>query len=163
MPGFIDPTLYRVPLNHSRRSLPAVSTWHDGSPIKGDFVPPYGKCAEFVHLRNPYSPGDRTADIHYQAEAWTSRISLLSWHLVHLVDSLELWVTQVPDEGPVRAAGAIADGLWSLSITEGPLSKDAPTTPIVSLLYGTADNGASASCGSASRYTPAEPRDLPSH
>jgi hypothetical protein len=63
-----------------------------------------------LHSRNPYSPEDPTIDIHCSVEEWLAHIKkLLSWHFVHLVDSLELWVVQVPNEGPVRAVGVIAD------------------------------------------------------
>ena len=83
----------------------------DGYLTKDDFVLLYDKCAEVLHSRNPYSPEDPTIDIHYKVEEWLIRIKkLLSWHFVHLVDSLQLWVVQVPNEGPVRTFGALADG-----------------------------------------------------
>jgi hypothetical protein len=66
---------------------------------------------EVLHSRNPYSPDDTTIDIRYKAEEWLIRIKkLLNWHFIHLFDSFQLWVVHVPNEGPVRTFGAIADG-----------------------------------------------------
>ena len=64
-----------------------------------------------LHSRNPYSPGDPTVNIHYSVEEWLRQIkTFLRWHYSHLVDTPGLWVIQVPNDGPVRAVTAIADG-----------------------------------------------------
>lgn len=110
----VHPTFYPIPLKEPQEVTPGRKHFdrtEDGCLTADDFVLLYDKCAEVLHSRNPYSPEDPTIDICHKAEDWLARIKmLLSWHFVHLVDSQELWVIQVPNEGPVRTVGAIADG-----------------------------------------------------
>jgi hypothetical protein len=110
----VNPTFYPIPLKEPQEVAPGhkhLDRIENGYLTKDDFVLLYDGCAEVLHCRNPYSPEDPTINIRYTVEEWLSRIkTLLSWHFVHLVDSLELWVIQVPNEGPVRAVRAAAGG-----------------------------------------------------
>jgi hypothetical protein len=66
---------------------------------KDNFVMLYDGCAEVLHCRNPYAPGDPTINVHFTVEEWLRRIKLfLSLHFVQLVDTPGLWVIQVPNE-----------------------------------------------------------------
>src|ERR1700719_4649129 len=72
----------------------------------------------------PNAPGNSTINVKHTVEEWSRRIkSLLGWHFVQLVDSNELWVAQVPNEGPVHAFRAAAARTASGSgsrLTTGP-------------------------------------------
>ncbi len=117
MLGFIEkinPTFYPVPLNRPQELAPGRKHFdrvEDGYLTKDDFVMLYDGCAEVLHCRNPYAPGDTTINLHFTVEEWLRRIKiLLNWHFVQLVDIPGLWVIQVPNEGPVRAVAALANG-----------------------------------------------------
>lgn len=117
MLGFIEnvnPAFYPVPLKAPQEMAPGHKHFdriENGYLTKDELALLYDRCAEVLHCRNPYSPDDPMIDIKYRLEEWLDRIKrLLGWHFVQLVDSLELWVVQVPNEGPVRAFRAAADG-----------------------------------------------------
>lgn len=117
MLGFIEklnPMFYPVPLNEPKELAPSRKHFDRvevGYLTKDDFVVLYDGCAEVLHCRNPYASGDTTINVHFTIEEWLRRIKLLlSWHFVQLVDTPGLWVIQVPNEGPVRALAALADG-----------------------------------------------------
>jgi len=117
MLGFVEkvnPAFYPIPLEEPKEVAPGRRHFErveDAYLTKDDFVMLYDGCAEVLHCRNPYAPGDPTINVHFTVEEWLRRIKLLlSWHFVQLVDSPELWVIQVPNEGPVRVVTALADG-----------------------------------------------------
>jgi hypothetical protein len=117
MLGFIEkvnPNFYPVPLKPPQeiaRGQKHFDRVTEDYLTKDDFVTLYDGSAEVLHCRNPYTPGDPTIDVRYKVDEWSNRIkTLLGWHFVQLVDVHGLWVIQVPNEGPVRASGAMADG-----------------------------------------------------
>jgi hypothetical protein len=117
MLGFIEkvnPAFYPIPLKEPQEVAPGRRHFdrvEDGYLTKDDFVMLYDGCAKVLHCRNPYAPGDPTINVHFTVEEWLRRIKLLlGWHFVQLVDTPGLWVIQVPNEGPVRAVTALADG-----------------------------------------------------
>jgi hypothetical protein len=117
MLGFVErvnPNFYPIPLKPPQEIAPGQKHFDrvtDGYLTKEDFARLYDGSAGVLHCRNPYAPGDPTINVKYTVDEWSRRIkALLSWHFVQLVDSLELWVIQVPDEGPVHAFRAAADG-----------------------------------------------------
>jgi hypothetical protein len=119
MLGFVEkvnPVFYPIPIKPPREIAPGQKHFHrieDGYLTQDDFVTLYDGSAEVLHCRNPYAPGDSTIHVKYTADEWSRRIkALLSWHFVQLVDVQGLWVIQVPNDGPVRAFMAAADGAF---------------------------------------------------
>ena len=117
MLGFIEkvnPNFYPIPLKEPREIAPGRKHFdrvEDGYLTQDGFVTLYDGCAEVLHCRNPYAPGDPTIDVRYPVEEWVRRIkTLLNWHFVQLVDTPGLWVIQMPNEGPVHGILAMADG-----------------------------------------------------
>jgi hypothetical protein len=117
MLGFIEKVntnFYPIPLKEPQEIAPGQKHFarvESGYLTKEDFETLYDGCAEVLHCRNPYSPGDPTISIVHPVEEWISRIkTLLRWHYVQLVDTTGLWVIQVPNDGPVRTVTALADG-----------------------------------------------------
>lgn len=116
MLGFIEkvnPNFYPIPLKEPREI--ALGKKHfdrveQGFLTKEQFVQLYDDSAELIHCRNPYAPTDASA-VTPGPDEWSRRFkALLSWHLVQLVDVAGIWVVQVPNEGPVTAFMAAADG-----------------------------------------------------
>jgi hypothetical protein len=117
MLGFIEKVnaaFYPIPLKEPQKLAPGRKHFdrvEDGYLTKEDFILLYDGCAEVLHCRNPYAPGDPTINVNFTVEEWSRRIKLLlRWHFVRLVDTPGLWVIQIPNEGPVRVVTAIADG-----------------------------------------------------
>lgn len=110
----VNPKFYPVPVKPPQETAPSRKYFArvaDGFLTKEDFTALYDGSAEVLHCGNPYAPDNPTIDVKYAVDEWSRRIkALLSWHLVQLVDVHGLWMIQVPNEGPVRAFPAIADG-----------------------------------------------------
>ena len=116
MLGFIEkvnPNFYPIPLKEPREIAPGKKYFdrvEQGFLTKEQFVRLYDDSAELIHCRNPYASGDATS-VKHSPEDWSKRFkALLSWHLVQLVDVTGIWVVRVPNEGPVTAFMAAADG-----------------------------------------------------
>jgi hypothetical protein len=117
MLGFIEKVnanFYPIPLKEPQEISPGGKHFdriETGYLTKSDFEALYDGCAEVLHCRNPYAPGDPTINITHPVEEWLRRIkTLLAWHFVQLVDTPGLWVIKVPNDGPVQAVLAMADG-----------------------------------------------------
>jgi len=117
MLGFVEkvnPNFYPIPLKPPQETAPGHKFFDritDGYLTQEDFAMLYDGSAEVLHCRNPYAPGDPTINVKYTVDEWSRRIkALLGWHFVQLVDVPGLWVIQVPNEGPIHAVMAIADG-----------------------------------------------------
>ena len=108
----INPNFYPIPLKAPQEIAPGQKHFDlvkNDYLTKDDFIFLYDRCAEVLHCRNPYSLEDPTINIKYTVEEWFNRIkTLLSWHSVQLVDSLQRWVIQVQNEGAVQLFSAAA-------------------------------------------------------
>jgi hypothetical protein len=116
MLGFIEkvnPKFYPIPLLEPREIAPGKKHFdrlEQGFLTKEQFVQLYDDSAELIHCRNPYAPSNATTVTHGPDE-WSKRFkALLSWHFVQLVDVPGIWVVRVPNQGPVTAFMAAADG-----------------------------------------------------
>ncbi len=75
----------------------------DGFLTRDDFVFLYKCASEALHTHNPYREGDQTIRIRHRAQEWVTRFQrLLSWHVVTLLNG-DVWVTNVPGEGPIQS------------------------------------------------------------
>jgi gamma-glutamylcyclotransferase (GGCT)/AIG2-like uncharacterized protein YtfP len=118
MLGFIEkvnPNFYPIPLLEPREIAPGKKHFdrvEQGFLTKEHFVQLYDNSAELIHCRNPYAPSNATTVTHGPDE-WSKRFkALLSWHLVQLVNVPGIWVVRVPNQGPVTAFMAQADGAF---------------------------------------------------
>ena len=74
----------------------------DGVFTRDDFERLYTCCAEVLHLPNPYKGGSATVPTANTIENWVRRIQrLLGRHRVGLLSG-DVWVVEVPGDGPVR-------------------------------------------------------------
>jgi hypothetical protein len=100
----INPEFYPLPVDPPKtqpdgiKHLAAV----DGFLTKDDFVSLYDVTGNFLHVRNPFDTRDPVIRMRYSVKQWLERIqALLTLHVVRLVDG-NVWVVQVPEQGPVR-------------------------------------------------------------
>jgi hypothetical protein len=69
---------------------------------KDDFISLYDVANEFLHVGNPFTMKDPVIRMRYNVRQWLERIqALLALHIMHLVEG-NVWVVQVPEEGPVH-------------------------------------------------------------
>jgi hypothetical protein len=109
----VNPRFYPEPLSDPQERPDGVKHFDrppDGFVTRDEFVRLYDACAEVLHIRNPFRPGDPTINIGYSVEQWDARIQgLLTWHLMHLTDG-GVWVVRIPAEGDVQAWPASPNG-----------------------------------------------------
>ncbi len=69
---------------------------------KDDFVSLYDVTGDVLHVRNPFGAQDPVIRMRYSTRQWLERIqALLALHVVHLVDG-NVWVVEIPEQGPVK-------------------------------------------------------------
>ncbi len=117
MLGFVEnvnPRFYPVLLTPPQEIAPGHKQFGriaDGFLTREEFVDLYDYGSELLHSRNPYAAGDAAIDSRYPIDVWSRRVkTLLSLHLLQLVDVDGLWVVCVPNQGPVEIVAAMADG-----------------------------------------------------
>lgn len=64
---------------------------------KKQFIALYDECSTHIHVRNPYRIRENSLAFHKKVPAYLSKIeSLLSKHIVSLVDDMEILFVEVP-------------------------------------------------------------------
>jgi hypothetical protein len=97
--GLLEPLIYVPGRKHYERAP-------DGFLTNEDFVTLYQGSSRVLHVRNPYSTKDPVINLKYTVQEWVSRIQkLLGLHFVQLVGG-DVWLIQIPGEGPVHLAMA---------------------------------------------------------
>lgn len=91
----INPNFYPLPVseitNDGWRKLKG------GYLTKKQFVALYDECSTHIHVRNPYRVRENSLAFHGKVPSYLSRIeSLLSKHIVSLVDDREILFVEVP-------------------------------------------------------------------
>jgi hypothetical protein len=117
MLGFVknvNPHFYPIALKEPREIAKGQKHFdlvEDGYLTQQDFATLYDGNAEVLHCRNPYASGPFVVAAERSTLDWSNRIkTLLRWHFVQLVNVPGVWLVEVPNEGPVRAFLAMADG-----------------------------------------------------
>jgi hypothetical protein len=100
----INPEFYPLPIQPPQ--LQPDGTKHcaavDGFLTKDDFVSLYDVASSFLHAGNPFSAQDPIIKMRYNVRQWLERIqALIALHVMRLVDG-NLWVVQIPEQGPVK-------------------------------------------------------------
>jgi hypothetical protein len=100
----INPDFYPMPVQ--RPEIQPNGTKHcaavDGFLTKDDFVSLYDVTGDFLHVRNPFGNQDPVVRMRYSVSQWLARIqALLALHIMRLVDG-NLWMVEVPEQGPVH-------------------------------------------------------------
>jgi hypothetical protein len=100
----INPEFYPLPVQHPQ--VQPDGTKHcaavDEFLTKDDFVSLYDVASTFLHVGNPFSTAKPVITMRYNVRQWLERIqALLKLHVVRLVDG-NLWIVQIPEQGPVK-------------------------------------------------------------
>lgn len=100
----INPEFYPLPVQPPQ--LQADGTKHFGAVdsflTKDDFVSLYDVASTFLHVGNPFGNADPVIKMRYNVKQWLERIqALLKLHVVRLVDG-NLWIVEIPVQGPVK-------------------------------------------------------------
>ncbi|EAA3623728.1 hypothetical protein CP709_00765 [Salmonella enterica] len=108
-------------INQNFYPLPVSEITNDGwKKLKGgyltkkQFIALYDECSTHIHVRNPYRVSENSLAFHKKVPAYLSRIeSLLSRHIVSLVDDMELLFVEVPhfedSTSPIRIRYLVKD------------------------------------------------------
>lgn len=100
----INPEFYPLPVQPPQ--LQADGTKHFGAVddflTKDDFISLYDVASTFLHVGNPFGNADPVIKMRYNVKQWLERIqALLKLHVVRLVDG-NLWIVEIPVQGPVK-------------------------------------------------------------
>jgi hypothetical protein len=102
----LNPAFYPIPLETPTpkgTDRLVLKQKEKGFLTRQEFEQLYDTSSEILHMRNPFSSKDSTVPLGYSIIEWATRIqSLMSRHLVRMVDGDSVWLVTIPSFGDVE-------------------------------------------------------------